>query len=83
MESRLDPTLMLSDRKIEILRHLAAGHRVRETAEALGIRTDTVYEHAGGIRRRLGAHNTPELVRIGIRHGFISADEAVPLRAKR
>jgi DNA-binding CsgD family transcriptional regulator len=75
MESRLDPTLVLTDRKVGILRQLAAGRNVREIAVALGISVYTVYEHMGVIRRRLGAHSNPELVRIGLRHGFISAED--------
>lgn len=74
MESRLDPRLELTARKINILRHLALGRSVRQIAMILGISVDTVYEHMEVIRVRLGAHSNPELVRIAILHGLISGN---------
>ena len=69
--SRQDPTLVLTIRMIEFLREIAAGRKAHETAKAFGIAEDTVYERAADLRRRFGAHNDVELVRLAIRHGFI------------
>jgi DNA-binding CsgD family transcriptional regulator len=74
MESRVDPTVVLTAKKIAILRHLAAGRSVREIAMLVGISVDTVYEHIEAIRRRVGAHSNPELVRIALHHGFIPTE---------
>ena len=75
MRSRLDPTLVLTDRRVEILRRLAAGRRPREIAKELGISVDTVYEHLEVIRRLLGAHTAPESIRLAIRHGFVRYED--------
>lgn len=75
MESRLDPTLKLSNRRVEILRSLAAGRSVQDIGKDLGISVATIYEHIEGMRRHLGASSNPGLIRIAIRHGFISADD--------
>jgi DNA-binding CsgD family transcriptional regulator len=79
MESRLDPTLVLTNRKVEILRHLAAGRGIQEIAKTLGISVETVYEHVEIVRRRLGAHSNPELIRIALRHGFLPPDVEIDL----
>jgi len=71
--SRCDPSLRLTAHNIEILAQLSRGKKANEIALSLGIVTDTVYEQIGRARRRLGAHNIPELVRLAIKHGFINA----------
>ena len=71
MCSRLNPALVLTDRRVDILRRLAGGRTPQEIAKDLGISVGTVYEHLEAIRRCLGTHNNPESVRIAIRHGFI------------
>jgi DNA-binding NarL/FixJ family response regulator len=75
MRSRLDPTLELTDRRVDIIRRLAAGRSPREIAKDLGTSVETVYEHLEVIRRRLGAHSNPEAVRIAIRHGFVPEED--------
>jgi DNA-binding NarL/FixJ family response regulator len=66
---------MLTDRKVEILRHLAVGRSVAEIGKDLGLSVATIYEHIQVMRRRLGAKSSPELVRIAILLGIISAGE--------
>jgi DNA-binding CsgD family transcriptional regulator len=75
MESRLDPAIVLTERKVQILRHLASGQSVQEISKGLGISAETVYEHIEATRRRLTAHSNPELIRIALRHGFVAADD--------
>jgi DNA-binding CsgD family transcriptional regulator len=71
--SRQDPNLLLTGRMVEILRQIAAGGKASEISKALGIAVDTVYKHAADMRRRLGARNDADLVRLAIYHGFIDA----------
>ena len=75
MRSRIDPNLVFTDRRVDILRRLAAGRSPREIAKELGRSVDTVYEHLAVIRRRLNAHSNPESVRMAIRHGFVPGDD--------
>jgi DNA-binding NarL/FixJ family response regulator len=70
--SRLDSSLTLTDRKIGILSHLASGLTISEIAAVLNISPDTVYEHIAAARVRLGARSNPELIRLALRHGFLS-----------
>ena len=73
--SRQDPNLALKGRMVEILQLIAAGRKASEISKALGIAVDTVYEHATDMRRRLGARNDAELVRLAIYHGFVDASK--------
>jgi len=70
--SHLDPTLILTKRRVQILELLGTGARGPDVAKALGIGLDTVYEHLKVMRDRFGARSTPELLRLAIHHGFLS-----------
>lgn len=75
MRSRLDSKIVLTARKVEILRRYADDQTVGAIAKSLGISAETVYEHLEVMRRRLGAHTGPGLIRIAYRHGFIPRDD--------
>jgi DNA-binding CsgD family transcriptional regulator len=75
MQSRLDPALVLTNRRVDILRRLAEGRSPFEISKDLGISVATVYEHLEAIRRRLRAHSNPEAIRIAIRHGFVPGED--------
>ena len=75
MRSQLDPNLVITSRRVDILRRVAAGCTPREIAKQLGISVGTVYEHLEVIRRRLGSHTNPESVRTAIRHGFVPSED--------
>lgn len=62
----------LSGREAEVLSWMAAGRRVAEIAEALGLSERTVENHLRRIRGRLGARTTAEAVRIATERGVIS-----------
>lgn len=54
-----NPTPDLTARECDILRSIACGHTVRETARTLGIAAKTVENAQSYLFRKLGAHNRP------------------------
>jgi DNA-binding NarL/FixJ family response regulator len=61
----------LSNREVDILRHVAAGNRNRSIAESLFISEETVKVHLRHIMDKLGAHDRTQAVAIGARRGII------------
>lgn len=61
----------LSDREVEVLRHVAAGNRNRDIAEKLFIAEETVKVHLKHIMSKLRANDRTEAVAIAIRRGII------------
>jgi DNA-binding NarL/FixJ family response regulator len=61
----------LSDREIEVLRHVAGGNRNREIAEMLFISEETVKVHIKHIMEKLGASDRTEAVSIAVRRGIM------------
>jgi DNA-binding NarL/FixJ family response regulator len=61
----------LSNREIEVLRHLAGGNRNREIAKRLFISEDTVKAHLKHILEKLGASDRTHAMAIAARRGFI------------
>lgn len=57
----------LSARETDVLRSIVAGARQKEAAYSLGISHRTVEAHSLSIRRKLGARNNIEVVRIALR----------------
>ncbi len=64
----------LTAREIEVLSWMAAGRRIGEVANALGLSERTVENHLRRIRLRLGARTTAEAVRIATQRGAMSMD---------
>lgn len=62
----------LTPREIEVLRHLAEGHRNRDIANYLSISEDTVKGHVQRILEKLQAKDRTQAVSIGIRRGIIA-----------
>lgn len=73
VQSRLEPSISLSARKVQICQAVANGLSTEAIAEVLGVSPETVAEHLDGTRAHLGAANRAELVRKAIAHGFVSA----------
>lgn len=63
---------VLSPRERQVLTMVAMGHTNREIAASLGISHRTVEIHRSNILTKLGAHNSPEAVRIAVDAGLIS-----------
>jgi DNA-binding NarL/FixJ family response regulator len=61
----------LTDREIDVLRHVAGGNRNREIAERLSISEETVKVHVKHILEKLGASDRTAAVAIGLRRGII------------
>jgi DNA-binding NarL/FixJ family response regulator len=61
----------LSDREVEVLRHVAAGNRNREIGERLFIAEETVKVHLKHIMSKLGANDRTQSVTIAAKRGII------------
>jgi len=61
----------LSQREIEILRHVARGETSKEIATSLGIRERTVNWHLGRVFAKLGAGSRAEAVAIAMEEGVV------------
>ncbi len=61
----------LTSREQEILRLLAEGRTVRETAEELGLSAKTVEAHKLNLMRKLDIHNRAALIEYALEKGFI------------
>jgi DNA-binding NarL/FixJ family response regulator len=61
----------LTDREVEVLRHVAGGRRNRDIAERLFISEETVKVHVKHIMEKLGAADRTQAVAIAVRRGII------------
>jgi DNA-binding NarL/FixJ family response regulator len=61
----------LTEREVEVLRHIVEGNRNRDIAQQLYISEETVKAHVKHIMAKLGASDRTEAVAIGVRRGFI------------
>lgn len=63
----------LSDRELEIVRHVAQGHSGREIADELGISHDTVRTHVRNAMEKVGARSRAHLVAKALGEGHVLA----------
>jgi DNA-binding NarL/FixJ family response regulator len=61
----------LTEREVEVLRHIAGGNRNRDIAEQLFISEETVKVHITHIMEKLGAADRTQAVAIAVRRGII------------
>jgi DNA-binding NarL/FixJ family response regulator len=61
----------LTEREIDVLRHVAGGNRNRDIAERLFISEETVKVHMKHIMEKLGAHDRTQAIAIAVRRGII------------
>ncbi len=61
----------LTEREIEVLRHIAGGNRNRDIADQLFISEETVKVHIKHIMEKLGAADRTQAVAIAVRRGII------------
>jgi DNA-binding NarL/FixJ family response regulator len=61
----------LTEREIEVLRHLSGGNRNRDIAERLFISEETVKVHVKHVMEKLGASDRTQAVAIALRRGII------------
>ena len=62
---------LLTDREVEVLRHLVDGKRNRDIAEKLFIAEETVKVHMKHILTKLGANDRTQALAIALRRGVI------------
>jgi two-component system invasion response regulator UvrY len=65
------PVDSLSNREIQVLRHLALGHTVREIAEAYHLSTKTVDTYRLRLLKKLNLRNNAELTRFAIQNRLV------------
>ena len=63
---------VLTEREQELLRHFGAGASNEKIAEALDLRPVSVQNHKARIMRKLGLHNTVDLIRYAMQKGFVN-----------
>lgn len=61
----------LTEREVDVLRHIASGNRNREIGEQLFISEETVKVHIKHIMEKLGASDRTQAVAIAVRRGII------------
>jgi DNA-binding NarL/FixJ family response regulator len=61
----------LTEREVQVLRHIAGGNRNRDIAERLFISEETVKVHIKHIMEKLGAADRTQAVAIAVRRGII------------
>jgi DNA-binding NarL/FixJ family response regulator len=64
----------LTEREIEVLRLVAAGHGNKQIADQLSIGEATVKSHVSNILSKLGANDRSHAVTIGLKRGIIELD---------
>ena len=57
-----DPVRQLSNRELEVFRHLGRGRSTREIADALYLSPKTVETYRANIKSKLGIRTAPELI---------------------
>ena len=68
----------LSDRELEVLRHIVAGERLTDIAEALHLSVKTISTHKTRIQEKLQLPNMASLIRYGLEQG-LQADDTRPV----
>jgi two-component system invasion response regulator UvrY len=72
----------LTEREVEILRMLAAGHTLDEIAALLFVSSKTVANYQTSIRQKLGCDNAMQLMRIAIACGLADTQSVAPRTMK-
>jgi two-component system invasion response regulator UvrY len=65
------PHEMLSDRELQVLRHVALGKQLKEIAAELSLSEKTIGTYRMRISRKLGLGTNVELARYASRHGLV------------
>jgi DNA-binding NarL/FixJ family response regulator len=70
------PTIPLTPRELDILRHVAAGMRNREVGELLDVSEQTIKNHLSSILHKLGVPNRTHAVTFAVRQGWLTLEDA-------
>lgn len=66
-----EPHDLLSDRELEVMRYLALGQSVKETASELSLSISTVSTYRNRILAKMNMTKNSELTRYAIKHGLV------------
>ncbi len=66
--------ILLTEREVEILRYIAAGHTNAEIADMLFLSSHTVNTHRKNILGKIGAKNTASAVIYAVKEGIVDPD---------
>ncbi len=69
--SRRDTDIPLTNRELEVLRHVAMGLSNREIGKSLGISVETVKEHVQNILRKLDVNDRTQAAVLAVKRGFV------------
>jgi two-component system, NarL family, invasion response regulator UvrY len=72
LTSRVSPSMRLTPRQLQVLRQLAEGLSYKEIGKAMSLSENTIDVYMRRIRQILGGHNGVDLIRLGVRYGFLS-----------
>jgi DNA-binding NarL/FixJ family response regulator len=70
------PSIPLTPRELDILRHVAAGLRNREVGVLLDVSEQTVKNHLSSILHKLGVPNRTHAVTFAVRQGWLTLDDS-------
>jgi DNA-binding NarL/FixJ family response regulator len=69
------PTIPLTPRELDVLRHVAAGMRNREVGQQLDVSEQTIKNHLSSILHKLGVPNRTHAVTFAVRQGWLALDD--------
>jgi len=64
----------LTHKELEVLRLICSGLRTKQIAQMLGVSPKTVAKHRYTMMQKAGAGNAVQLLRWGIKSGFVSVE---------
>ena len=72
-----NPKQILTERELEIIRHLAQGYSNKEIASVLSISDKTVKSHINNIFKKLNVNRRIEALLFAIRHGLLQKEDTL------
>jgi DNA-binding NarL/FixJ family response regulator len=70
------PSIPLTPRELDILRHVASGLKNREVGELLEVSEQTIKNHLSSILHKLGVPNRTHAVTFAVRQGWLRLEDA-------
>ena len=67
----VDPEFPLTNRELQVLRHIALGLSNREIGQSLGISVETVKEHVQNVLRKINAVDRTQAAVWAVKRGFV------------
>ncbi len=71
-KQRKKSAVQLSDRELEVLKHICQGYSNQEIAEKLALSSHTIDAHRKKLLSKIGAKNTASMIMISLRDGIIN-----------